>query len=216
MHAKRFARKSPNQSKAGIRLFFVLLIALASIGTGLTVNPKPTYACSCAIIDTEQASAYAHAIFSGTVVDRRESPGGFDGARSSADPVYYVFEVDKAWKGDAYETTTVSTAMSSASCGTDFKMGENYLVFAREDEDRGILTTSLCSGNEWYESGIEPAAVQELGKPVELRDGVSPGSPEEHGEDVTIPAYVWWTSGILVLLIAALAFALYRRRSRVK
>lgn len=208
MNEQENRRTRTRTTRARIRLLLALLIFLVGIGGSLAAEPAPAYACTCAIIDTEAAAGYADTIFSGTAVDRRESLVGADGIRSSADPAYYRFEVDKAWKGDAYEKTTLSTEMSSESCGADFKMGEKYLVFARKDG--AMLTTGLCSGNQSYAAGIEPAAIQQLGEPIELRAGSSPGWPEEGS---TVPVYVWVIGGVLVVVIVALALARGRRHA---
>ncbi|WP_172252584.1 hypothetical protein [Saccharibacillus deserti] len=207
MKRKENGRLRTGMMRAKIRLLAALLIVLAGIGGSLAVKPIPAYACTCAIIDTEEAAGYADTIFSGTAVDRRESPIGSDGGRSSADPVYYRFEVDTAWKGEAYEKMTLSTEMSSESCGADFKMGEKYLVFARKDGN--MLTTGLCSGNQSYAAGVDPAAVQQLGEPVERKAGSSPDWPEEGS---AIPIYVWAIGGVLVVVVVVVALALARGR----
>lgn len=203
--------------RSGIRLLFALLIFAVSVGASFALEAKPAYACSCAIVDTEEAAGYADTIFSGQAVERRETPPAADGTRSSADPVYYEFKVDAAWKGTAYETTTVSTQMSESSCGTEFKLGENYLVFA--GKDGAMLSTGLCSGNQSYAAGVKPAAMQQLGEPVDVLPGASPGSPAsaEAGDNGSsaVPAYVWWIAGALVLAIAVLAWARDRRKPRV-
>jgi len=183
-----------------LSLLLLLMIAVTMLGAGLTIAAKPAIACSCAISDTNSSIAYADRIFAGTVAERRETPPDLSGLRSSADPVYYVFEVDQAWKGEVYETTTLYSAAFSASCGMEFVQGEKYLVFAKQGN--GMPTTTLCSGNEAYQGTTDPAAVKKLGEPIELLSGSSPGTPGgDWGTLDGASSLLWWAGGALVLLL---------------
>lgn len=184
-----------------ISMLLILMITVTMLGAGLTIAAKPAIACSCAMSDTADSIAYADRVFTGTVVDRRETPPRLDGSRSSADPVYYVFEVDQAWKGEVYETMTLYSAESSASCGMEFMQGEKYLVFARQGD--GMPTTTFCSGNEAYQGTADPAVVKKLGASVELLAGASPGTPSgDWGAMSGVSSLLWWSGGALVLLLA--------------
>ncbi|EXG83307.1 hypothetical protein [Saccharibacillus sacchari] len=194
MHASR--------RRGVLSLLLILMITVTTLGAGLTIAAKPAIACSCAMSDTNSSMAYADRIFAGTVAERRETPPDLSGLRSSADPVYYVFEVDQAWKGEVYETTTLYSAAFSASCGMEFVQGEKYLVFAKQGN--GMPTTTLCSGNEAYQGTTDPAAVKKLGEPIELLAGSSPGTPSgDWGTPPGASFILWGFGGFFALLIAA-------------
>ena len=59
---------------------------------------------------------------------------------SSTDPTTVEFKVDTVWKGPSYETMSLTTARSDASCGFTFIEGEEYVVYSRDG-----ATVSLCS-----------------------------------------------------------------------
>ncbi|MEJ8302373.1 hypothetical protein [Saccharibacillus sacchari] len=192
-------------------VLLILLISITTLGAGLTIAAKPAMACSCAISDPDRSIAYADRIFAGTVVERRESSSGLRGYTSTADPVYYVFEVDRAWKGKVYETTTLYSALGSESCGMQFAQGEKYLIFAQQGN--GMPTTTSCSGNEAYQGTTDPAAVKKLGEPIELRAGASPGTP--NGDwGIGASTILWWAGGVLALLLVTLTILKAIRANR--
>lgn len=192
-----------NTSEGIVPFLLILLISMTTLGTGLTVAAKPAIACSCAMSDTDRSIAYADRIFAGTVVERREVSSGLRGYTSTADPVYYVFEVDQAWKGEVYETTTLYSALGSESCGMQFAQGEKYLIFAQQGD--GMATTTSCSGNEAYQGTTDPAVIKKLGEPVELHAGASPGTPNgDWGIGIGTSTILWWSGSVLALLLVTL------------
>lgn len=62
---------------------------------------------------------------------------------SSADPVQVTFRVYTVWKGPRSDTLTITTARSSVSCGYEFEIGHEYLVYTHGERDD--LKASLCS-----------------------------------------------------------------------
>lgn len=125
-----------------IMMFLTIMLILMSV---LIVRPSVTYACSCAISpDPLKAVENSSAVFTGEVVDMKKSQGQII---SSADPVEVTFKVDASWKGEVAKEVTVTTALSSVSCGYEFVEGESYLVYAytRGGEDSGQLGVGLCS-----------------------------------------------------------------------
>jgi hypothetical protein len=119
------------------RLIMVLLILVGF----LAASPKQAYACSCIPPSPPlESMASSDAVFSGKVlrIDEEKAP-----IISSADPVKVVFEVSRVWKGPEEGAIALSTARDSASCGYDFVVGEEYLVYAYNSESG--LTTGLCS-----------------------------------------------------------------------
>jgi hypothetical protein len=81
----------------------------------------------------------SHTVFKGTVV-----------AIVPIEPQTYLCEVgvtlDVAawWKGAPPETVELLTAGSEASCGIEFVVGSEYLVYASRNES-GALWTHLCT-----------------------------------------------------------------------
>ncbi|GGG00620.1 hypothetical protein GCM10010912_51840 [Paenibacillus albidus] len=140
----------------------VLLMATAL----LTVRPEVTYACSCVVpgapLEELERSA---AVFSGEVVSVEAKPSV---VQSSGDPVTVTFNVQTIWKGEVGSTVTVTTAMSSASCGFEFTEGESYLVYSHKGEGSDGLKVSLCSRTTLLSGAAEDKEA--------LGPGISPGS----------------------------------------
>ncbi|WP_235857401.1 hypothetical protein [Paenibacillus albiflavus] len=65
--------------------------------------------------------------------------------RNSNDPVEVTFDVSKVWKGPAYKHMVITTAESEISCGYEFRLNTEYLIYASSDGDK--FTTGLCAGN---------------------------------------------------------------------
>ena len=76
--------------------------------------------------------------------------------KSSADPIIYKFEVSEIIKGKIQsKIIEVASEMSGASCGYQFKLGRNYLVYSLKSKRFSKMTknefdfaTGLCSGNK--------------------------------------------------------------------
>lgn len=65
--------------------------------------------------------------------------------RYSDDPRTVLFEVEKTWKGVQQTQVIVYTALSSASCGFGFDVGEKYIVIVYANEKEGELQTEICT-----------------------------------------------------------------------
>jgi hypothetical protein len=150
-----------------------LLMLIFLIGL-LIATPYRAYACSCLPPRPPlESMANSDAVFSGKVV-RIDSEDAV--IMSSADPVNVVFEVSRVWKGDEKGAIALSTARDSASCGYDFVVGEEYLVYANIS-DTG-LTTGLCSRTMPLSSAGEDLAVLGEGTiPVPLSEPTSSAIP---------------------------------------
>jgi hypothetical protein len=105
-------------------------------------SAKSSYACSCIASPApvkEQirgAFSYADAVFSGEVVEIKESP-------AEKDTLLVKFKVAKSWKGNDQPELTIKTARDSAMCGYNFMVGQKYLVYASGAGD--ALSTNNCS-----------------------------------------------------------------------
>lgn len=213
--------RSPLMMFLSITLIFMAL---------LTVRPSVTYACSCVVpAEPLEALESSSAVFVGKVVNIKEPRGTII---SSADPVKVTFDVDSSWKGVEGNKVTMTTALSSASCGFEFVEGESYIVYAyaNDEDDSGKLEASLCSRTKLLASASED--LKELGPSIssgtptaspEVTSNHSPkseagnneptDSAEKPAADIdSFPLVNVGISGMIIVLIAIVGAALYRRR----
>lgn len=123
----------------------ICILALLLTGTW-TMAPVPAYACSCVEPGpVEEKLEQKTAVFQGTVTSIKEPDR--KKIMSSEDPVKVTFAVKQLWKGEPRAELSIRTAMYGASCGyEDFRVNEDYLVFAYGDQDD--LKTGLCEGTK--------------------------------------------------------------------
>ena len=88
----------------------------------------------------EEALERATRVFSGEVIEIVD-PGKNKWICSSNEPIEVIVKVDRVWKGNVGRQATVTTALSTASCGYPFAIGESYLIYA---SDLGETDTNLC------------------------------------------------------------------------
>lgn len=118
--------------------FVTWMVMLAGL-VGWAAQPRCAWACSCLPPGSPaQERDRAAAVFVGRVeqIDAPANPGG--------EPVQVTFTTLGVWKGDVGASTVVQTAFDSAACGVAFEQGQEYLVYALQN-DSGALETSLCS-----------------------------------------------------------------------
>lgn len=105
--------------------------------------PNTSHACSCVESGTVQEElTRSSAVFSGKVIEIVDKNKN-NSIQSSADPIAVVFEVEESWKGMDQTQVVVYTERSSDSCGYEFVLNNEYLVYARENAVD--LNTSICS-----------------------------------------------------------------------
>jgi hypothetical protein len=178
-----------------------VLIGLIVLMISLAFPVKFARACSCVPPPSDrEAMTTTDAVFSGTVIEIDDPEGGGP-VISSGRQITYTFDVDGIAKGDVAADERVTSAADGVSCGADFADGGRYVVFADKDE-KGDLTTSLCSNNHVLRAGqeIEFAATHD----PDPADGE--GQPSED-----VPAIAWMGVGTVVFLGAA-SIVLSRRR----
>ena len=104
-----------------------LALVLALVGLWLFSYPERSYACSCVDPGSpSEALERSGAVFVGRVVSLDRSHVKL----WSADPIIVEFDVETVWKGPAYRTIFLTTAVSEGSCGYTFDEGFEYLVYS--------------------------------------------------------------------------------------
>lgn len=174
----------------------ILVIFFISL---LNYSATTSYACSCvepnSVKDEVQRSS---AVFSGEVIDIVDKNKSAS-LQSSDDPIAVLFEVDESWKGVNQTQVVVYTERSEASCGYEFSLNNEYLVYAQEID--GTIKASYCS-----KTSLLTLADQDL---IELGIGEKPTEQvsidldvNEGDEDSTNNNLLYSTSLIVVLLLA--------------
>ena len=104
--------------------------------------PSIISACSCAELPSvEEELERSQAVFSGRVVDVREKRS-LNGYTSKS----VLFEVTNTWKGVEQSQIIINTGQGGGDCGFDFKVGQEYLVYANESTMYGAksLVSTIC------------------------------------------------------------------------
>ena len=115
-------------------------------------------ACSCG--DTPSPSvalAQSSKVFSGKVVHVSDGGGTQREPALLSGYILVEFEVYAVWKGPAYATMFVETAWWSGSCGVEFYLGQEWLVYSYDG-----VTTHPCSRTRPLE--LAQADIDELGE----------------------------------------------------
>lgn len=173
-------------------------------------SPITSYACSCLEPGpVKEELERSSAVFSGKVieiVDKNKNKR----IQSSADPIEVKFEVAEVWKGQSQTEIIVITERDSASCGFEFDLDKEYLVYATELE--GELRVSLCSRTALLSAaGLD---IQELGKGEKPIKQISSDSDTNNEEQLSLnknkPYFIALFIGILLVGIVYVA----RRRKQ--
>lgn len=185
--------------------FMILVITFISL---LNYSPTTSYACSCvepnSVKDEVERSSV---VFSGEAIEiadknKRKS------LQSSNDPIGVLFEVDESWKGVNQTQVVVYTERSEASCGYEFSLNNEYLVYAQEID--GTIKASYCSktslltlaGQDLIELGIGEKPTEQVSIDLDVNEG---------DEDSTNNNLLYITSLIVVLLLAVAVVYIKRR-----
>jgi hypothetical protein len=122
----------------------IALILIGFLSTTGWFAPEPAHACSCMRPDVEASLESSSEVFLGSVVaieevyDPHESPGTI-GRRNVV-----LFEVERSYKHKVPSQMIVYAGFDEASCGYDFAMGKQYLVYGNTMYENE-LHTSFCS-----------------------------------------------------------------------
>ena len=150
-------------------------LVLSLSGLWLFANTEVSHACSCVApgLPSEELAESA-AVFLGRVISVREFSDPKATTYSSMDPTTVEFKVGTVWKGPSYETISLTTARSDASCGFTFVEGEEYIVYSRDG-----ATVSLCSRTRPVAYAQED--FDELGEGQKPDPGSRSPTPEPNG-----------------------------------
>jgi hypothetical protein len=120
----------------------VLLVMLLLGGLMFGFEPAPAYACSCVDRPSPAIALQKSAVvFAGEVLSIRKKGLNLFGAEYDEHPIRVAFRVTEIWKGADADRLTVRTSMST--CGFDFDVGRQYLVYAYESPEG--LATGICT-----------------------------------------------------------------------
>ncbi len=163
-----------------VRKWMTLWLVAAIVALNLlAITPTAVYACSCAFSESPAKELRrSTAVFAGKVTDMQWD----------LMTVRVTFDVSEVWKGSVQKVQTVHTSRDEASCGFDFAVGKEYLVYA--NGSAANLEVFLCS-----RTGLLATAVPDL---VVLGTGTLPG----------VVAPVQWLPTTLFTLLGLLLIAL--------
>ena len=112
---------------------------------GLALRYPPTaHACSCAMDPHAEAPAAAlqraGAVFAGKVTRIYDVLSGWTGL-----PVSVSFDVAQVWKGPVRQRTVIKTGSGGGDCGIDFRLGEDYIVYAYDAGSDPLMKDGLAA-----------------------------------------------------------------------
>jgi hypothetical protein len=171
----------------------VIVLVLAVLAV-FAYPASPACACSCAAVSTDEQLDSADAVFLG-VVREITTDHPFSPLFSSGDPVTAVIDVSRVYKGDVGPSVSVATVADGASCGYDFAVEHEYLIFARAQQ--GQFATGLCDGNLDVATQSNPLTGGQ--PPAAGHPGTTGGS----GSSVA-----WWSGWTLPAVAALVAVGL--------
>jgi hypothetical protein len=180
------------------------IVLLLITGSLWTIQSEALWACSCACIQPipntpNQHLKEATTVFIGKVTKNTET--SHQGTMENESEHDITFQVAKIWKGTPYKTLVVHTR--NGCCGSlDFKMGQEYLVYAHGTENK--LYDSSCSVSKELNDAKED--LQKLGS-AKLPSIDSPN------QSTNSPLLIFLGTGLLGGIVSSLI--LRNRRSKL-
>lgn len=172
--------------------------------------PIKSYACSCMapgpVPEEVERSA---AVFAGTVVEIKDK-NALSLIKSSADLMEVKIEVEEVWKGQNKTPITVYTERNSASCGFEFALNQEYLVYANEED--GEFMVSLCSRTAPLSMATED--LQELGQgeiPVDQEEAANPDGDQPNSDNRLMFILIGGGSGLAVGMLIAFVMSRFKK-----
>ena len=155
-------------------------LSLALLTIWLSASVEPSHACSCVSPGSpDEALAESHSVFRG-VVSSMSTVEREDGSWGTDDPVDVEFSVSEVWKGPLSRTRALKTVRSSVSCGFEFELGAEYIVYTHDGS-----SVSLCSRTHNLATGFYEDDYNDL---EELGPGQDPATATAPNETATPPA----------------------------
>jgi hypothetical protein len=165
------------------RLAKIFCLIIAWFG----LSQSEAFACSCAgLASPNDDLRDADVVFAGRVIDK-EIEGGDSRIRFDWRPPFVhladlhltegydktltAFEVTRVWKGSILARTSVD---GSSPCGYDFRLGEEYIVYAKWFE--GKLHTGMCWRNNELRNASADLAAFGAGNPPALNPSLAPNN----------------------------------------
>ncbi len=176
---------------------------------------SPAHACSCASPpDPLTARDHSNAVFTGTVLAVNEVTDWSEFmpfTKPIHKQVEVILEVQSIWKGITASQVRVITESNSASCGVDFQLGKNYLVYASFHEG-SELYTHLCTRTAEVANAGED--LHALGEDLHaLGQGSPPGEKADLLSQQLLVSY-GLPAAIAVVALAAIIFMYRKKRGR--
>ena len=163
------------------RLAKIFILIIAWIG----LSQSAAFACMCRLLSSpNDYLREADVVFAGKVLDK-EIEGGDSRIRFDWRPPFIhltdihltegsdktsIFEVTTVWKGEVLARTSVDSG--SSSCGYNFRLGEEYIVYAKWSE--GKLHTHGCWRNNELRNASADLAAFGAGKPPTPSPSLAP------------------------------------------
>ena len=195
-----------------IKKICILLVLLIPISFHYQISSS--YACSCvqpgSALDELDKRDF---VFSGKVKNMVD-PKKNEVILSSADPITIHFDVKEVWKGINESEVLVVTERDSASCGFNFVMNEEYLVYGNMIE--GKKHVSVCSKTTLLNEAT--ADLNELGEgklPTEIvtieydeDEGTNSGNQQDS-------SVIWIVLlSVFVSILISISYLLVRKKKR--
>jgi len=179
---------------------FVLALLIPGI---LFLRPAESFACSCATLTPDRALEIHDVVFSGRVYEIHP-PTSTPNQQDSGSLVQNSFEVKEVWKGELDRTVDIRAAQSTASCGYQFAIDEEYLVYAYYNGD--WLETGSCSLTKPLSMADEDLSVLGAGQTNPLY-----GKIPHDEEPAKFHSALVYVISVVVVLIAASGIIWWRR-----
>ncbi|WP_404427909.1 hypothetical protein LG296_08160 [Ureibacillus chungkukjangi] len=191
-----------------IKLLIAFLLMFPFV---VNFSTTSSFACSCgqpgSAVEEMDRSDF---VFSGKVLDIQDTNKSLF-SQSSAGLLEIHFEVSNTWKGVNETEALIFTERESASCGYNFTIDEEYLVYG--NNEGGKKRVSLCSKTTLMsEAAADLNLLGEGQKPsVEVGKGEGiKGGNALRDPSMTIPISIF---AIVVVLIILVSYMLVKKSS---
>ncbi|QED46928.1 hypothetical protein [Cytobacillus dafuensis] len=181
----------------------ISILLFISIGLFLsTTFPTDVNACSCAERPSvESEFQRSQAVFSGKVVDVMEKRS-IKGFMSKS----VLFEVSETWKGVKQSQVIIATGQGGGDCGIDFKVGNDYLVYAHESDMYGAksLISIICDRTSELSTSQEDLEFLGEGKPPTETVDLTDKQESSH-------QYIWIAAILVIAIVFIAVFKIMRK-----